>query len=285
MAAELIGAGVDVHEIYRRLYEGIPYGKLELLARGLSNAERYDGGLLTITHLSREDYASTGAEEGYSEGVVDHLRAVEGTVVAGLVRDLPAPPSSAGARSPCARPTTAWTSPRSRGRRAAAVTARRPASRPNSPGRSSSHSSARRSRRSSDQQRPAHRQARRRHLTRRGGEGAPPAGHQAGRPRRDPRSLRHRAAGDPRRPGHPRAALLHGAAQDLRDGRAPGRHLDDRGPRGEITETGRVRPTTRRSPSGRSASARRPTRRSRSAVSACTRRHGAGRRSRRPSAR
>jgi bifunctional oligoribonuclease and PAP phosphatase NrnA len=89
MAAELIGAGVDVHEIYRRLYEGIPYGKLELLARGLSNAERYDGGLLTITHLSREDYASTGAEEGYSEGVVDHLRSVEGTAVAGLVRDLP----------------------------------------------------------------------------------------------------------------------------------------------------------------------------------------------------
>jgi len=34
MAAELIDAGVAVHEIYHRLYEGIPYGKLELLARG-----------------------------------------------------------------------------------------------------------------------------------------------------------------------------------------------------------------------------------------------------------
>ena len=31
MAAELIAAGVDVHEIYRRLYEGMPYAKLELL--------------------------------------------------------------------------------------------------------------------------------------------------------------------------------------------------------------------------------------------------------------
>ena len=28
------------------LYEGIPHGKLELLARGLTNAERFDGGLL-----------------------------------------------------------------------------------------------------------------------------------------------------------------------------------------------------------------------------------------------
>ena len=35
MAAELIDAGVDVHGIYRRLYEGMPYAKLELLARAL----------------------------------------------------------------------------------------------------------------------------------------------------------------------------------------------------------------------------------------------------------
>ena len=88
MAADLIGAGIDVHAIYRRLYEGVPQGKLELLARGLSAVERFDGGLLTVTQLTREDYAITGADESYSEGVVDHLRSVEGTAVAGLVREL-----------------------------------------------------------------------------------------------------------------------------------------------------------------------------------------------------
>jgi phosphoesterase RecJ-like protein len=88
MAGELIEAGVDVHAIYRRLFEGVPQGKLELLARGLTNVERFDDGLLTLTHLSRDDYAATGADESYSEGVVDHLRALEGTAVAGLVRDL-----------------------------------------------------------------------------------------------------------------------------------------------------------------------------------------------------
>jgi phosphoesterase RecJ-like protein len=88
MAAELIAAGVDVHEMYRRLYEGIPFGKLELLARGLANVERHDGGLLTITRLSAADYAETGGAENFSEGVVDHLRSVEGTAVAALVRDL-----------------------------------------------------------------------------------------------------------------------------------------------------------------------------------------------------
>ena len=88
MAAELIGAGIDVHGIYRRLYEGVPQGKLELLARGLGAVERFDGGLLTLTQLTREDYAATGADESYSEGVVDYLRSLEGTAVAGLVREL-----------------------------------------------------------------------------------------------------------------------------------------------------------------------------------------------------
>jgi phosphoesterase RecJ-like protein len=88
MAAELLDAGVDSQEIYRQLYENIPAAKLELLSRGLANMQRFDDGTLSISHLSREDYAATGAEEGYSEGVVDHLRALEGTVVAGLVRDL-----------------------------------------------------------------------------------------------------------------------------------------------------------------------------------------------------
>jgi bifunctional oligoribonuclease and PAP phosphatase NrnA len=87
MAAALIADGVDVHAVYRRLYEGIPQGKLELLARGLTNVRRYDGGLLTLTHLTLDDYRLTGADESYSEGVVDHLRSVEGTAVAGLIRD------------------------------------------------------------------------------------------------------------------------------------------------------------------------------------------------------
>ena len=86
MAAELIEAGVDVHQIYQRVYEGVPYGKLRLLARGLSNVERFDDGRLTVTRLSAEDFEEAGAEESYTEGVIDHLRAVRGTAMAALVR-------------------------------------------------------------------------------------------------------------------------------------------------------------------------------------------------------
>jgi phosphoesterase RecJ-like protein len=98
MAAELIEAGVDVHEIYRRVYEEVPYGKLTLLARGLANVERFDDGRLTLTTLSTEDFERSGADESYSEGVIDHLRAVEGTVVAALVRDRIGAPDDAPPR-------------------------------------------------------------------------------------------------------------------------------------------------------------------------------------------
>ena len=87
MAAELIATGIDVHEIYRRLYEGMPYPKLELLGRALSHMERLDGGAVTFAYLSTDDFRMAGAEESYSEGVIDHLRAVEGTAVAALIRE------------------------------------------------------------------------------------------------------------------------------------------------------------------------------------------------------
>ncbi|MFA9270236.1 MAG: bifunctional oligoribonuclease/PAP phosphatase NrnA, partial [Baekduiaceae bacterium] len=62
MAAALIEAGVDVHEIYRRLYEGMPEPKLLLLARALNHVQRFDEGRLTVTLLTREDFLATGAE-------------------------------------------------------------------------------------------------------------------------------------------------------------------------------------------------------------------------------
>jgi bifunctional oligoribonuclease and PAP phosphatase NrnA len=88
MAAELIEAGVEPHKVYRELYEDLPFRRLQLLQRALSSVERHDDGALTIAHLTKGDYEETGALETDSEGVVDHMRAVEGTRVAVLVREL-----------------------------------------------------------------------------------------------------------------------------------------------------------------------------------------------------
>jgi phosphoesterase RecJ-like protein len=88
MAADLIEAGVDTHAVYRHLYEDMPFAKLELLGRALSHVHRHDGGRLTMAVLTRADFESTGADDSFSEGVIDHLRSVEGTKVAALAREL-----------------------------------------------------------------------------------------------------------------------------------------------------------------------------------------------------
>jgi phosphoesterase RecJ-like protein len=88
MAAELIEAGVDVAGVYRQLYQDLPFPRLQLLARALASVRRYDSGRLTVSHLTRADFGETGALESDAEGVVDHLRSVEGTAVAALIRDL-----------------------------------------------------------------------------------------------------------------------------------------------------------------------------------------------------
>jgi phosphoesterase RecJ-like protein len=86
MAAELIQAGVDVADVYRRLYEEMPPEKLALMTLALGHLQRFDGGELTLASLTAEDFEATEAEEHYSEGVVDQLRALRGTKVAVLVR-------------------------------------------------------------------------------------------------------------------------------------------------------------------------------------------------------
>lgn len=87
MAAELIEAGVNVGDIYRRLYERVPPEKLKLVARALDKLERFDDGRLTVTYIGAEDYEATGAEEVLTEGIIDYLRALEGTRVAAMIRD------------------------------------------------------------------------------------------------------------------------------------------------------------------------------------------------------
>ncbi len=89
VAAELIEAGVDVNETFRRLYERVPEEKLRLIARALEHIDRRLGGRLSTTYISAADYAATGADETLTEGIIDFVRGVEGTSVAAVVRDKP----------------------------------------------------------------------------------------------------------------------------------------------------------------------------------------------------
>jgi len=87
MAAELIEAGVDVDDTYRRLYERVPIEKLRLLALALDRIQRFEDNRLAVTYVGREAYERSGADEVLVEGIIDFVRALEGTRLAAVIRD------------------------------------------------------------------------------------------------------------------------------------------------------------------------------------------------------
>jgi phosphoesterase RecJ-like protein len=89
LAAELVEAGADVHGIFRQVYETVQFAKLKLLARALERARLFEGGRLVVSYLLRGDFADVGAEEPYSEGIIDYLRQVEGAEMVALIREPP----------------------------------------------------------------------------------------------------------------------------------------------------------------------------------------------------
>ncbi|MEX2107327.1 MAG: bifunctional oligoribonuclease/PAP phosphatase NrnA [Solirubrobacterales bacterium] len=88
IAAELIEAGVDVDDTYRRLYEHVPIEKLRLVSRALDGIQYHCAGRLVVAYVTTADYEASGASAEMTEGIIDHLRSVEGAKVAALVRDL-----------------------------------------------------------------------------------------------------------------------------------------------------------------------------------------------------
>ncbi len=94
LAAELVEAGVDVHRVFQGIYESVEFAKLKLLARALERAEIFDGGRLVISYLLRTDFQELGVGEEYAEGIIDYLRAVDGTDMAAVIREPPEPPDA-----------------------------------------------------------------------------------------------------------------------------------------------------------------------------------------------
>jgi phosphoesterase RecJ-like protein len=89
LAAELVEAGADVHRVFQGVYENVAFAKLKLIARALEHARVYEGGRVVVSHLEKDDFDAAGAEEPYSEGIIDLLRAVEGAEIAALIREPP----------------------------------------------------------------------------------------------------------------------------------------------------------------------------------------------------
>jgi phosphoesterase RecJ-like protein len=89
IGAELIQAGVNVAELSRKMYENYPRRRLELL-RALLNTLRFtsDDRCASVS-LSQQMAADLGVLPEDNEGLIDHIRAIQGVQVAAFFEELP----------------------------------------------------------------------------------------------------------------------------------------------------------------------------------------------------
>ena len=89
VAAALVRAGVDIGRVSQQLYENYPRRRSELL-RELLATMRFDaGGRIASFSLSLNLARQLGVLPEDNEGLIDHLRAIRGVVVAVFFEELP----------------------------------------------------------------------------------------------------------------------------------------------------------------------------------------------------
>ncbi|MEP7078400.1 MAG: bifunctional oligoribonuclease/PAP phosphatase NrnA [Chthoniobacterales bacterium] len=89
IAAELIRLGVDVGVTSQALYESFPRRRVELLREVLGTMRFNAGGKIASFSLSLQTAEELKAIPEDNEGLIDHLRAIQGVVVAVFFEELP----------------------------------------------------------------------------------------------------------------------------------------------------------------------------------------------------
>jgi phosphoesterase RecJ-like protein len=88
IGAELIARGVNVAALSRSLYENQPRRRLELLKHALVNARFTSHDRAASFALSLADVATLGVIPEDNEGIIDHLRSVEGVKAAAFFEEM-----------------------------------------------------------------------------------------------------------------------------------------------------------------------------------------------------
>jgi phosphoesterase RecJ-like protein len=88
IGAELIRAGVDVADLSRKMYESYPRRRLELLRAVLNTLKFTSGDRVASVSLPLSTVAELGVLPEDNEGLIDHVRAIDGVVAAAFFEEL-----------------------------------------------------------------------------------------------------------------------------------------------------------------------------------------------------
>ena len=88
-AARFIETGIDVGELNRKIYQSSPLRRVKLLGELLNVLEISPDGRVASWYLTTEMLERAGARPEDSENMIDHIRGIDGVVVAAFFEELP----------------------------------------------------------------------------------------------------------------------------------------------------------------------------------------------------
>jgi phosphoesterase RecJ-like protein len=88
IAARLVDAGADLGGLCEEIYQSYPITRVRLLRHVYSKFRMTHGDRTAYFWLRKVDYARAGADSEESEGLIDHIRAIEGVVVAIMFEEM-----------------------------------------------------------------------------------------------------------------------------------------------------------------------------------------------------
>lgn len=86
-ASNLLKAGVNVSDVYRRVMNTKTKSNFELRKRAIERMEFFEDGKIAVTYTTKQDLIDVNAESGDHEGIVEEGRAIEGVEVAIYLRE------------------------------------------------------------------------------------------------------------------------------------------------------------------------------------------------------
>jgi bifunctional oligoribonuclease and PAP phosphatase NrnA len=88
VAGELVRRGADLAKITDEVYQSYPLSRARLLRHVYSHFHLTHNNQIAYFWLKKADFARTGADSSDSEGLIDHIRAIEPVVVACVFEEI-----------------------------------------------------------------------------------------------------------------------------------------------------------------------------------------------------
>jgi phosphoesterase RecJ-like protein len=88
VASHLVESGADLDRISQEVYQSFPLARVQLLRHVYNKFRLTHDSRTAYFWLKKRDYTRTGAGRDDSEGLIDHIRAIEGVIVACVFEEM-----------------------------------------------------------------------------------------------------------------------------------------------------------------------------------------------------